>query len=266
MKRKAMPTATADYMKKANDGGSGISIFDPVLCEAMYLWFSKENAIVLDPFAGGSVRGIVASKMKRQYIGVELRREQVEANREQGKKLCPKMEPIWHCGDSQDIQQICEGVEADLIFSCPPYADLEIYSDDPRDISTMDYKEFLAQYTVIITKACALLKPNRFAVFVVGEVRSQKKPGYYYNFVPDTIRAFEQAGLHFYNEAILITAIGTLSIRCARPFNTSRKMGKTHQNILVFVKGDPVIAAAELGVVQMDESLFAGGVGTGEQL
>jgi len=30
----------------------------------------------------------------------------------------------------------------------------------------------------------------------------------------------------------------------------SRKIGKMHQNIMIFVKGDPKIAAAELGDIQ----------------
>jgi hypothetical protein len=38
------------------------SIFDPVLCEIAYRWFCPSGGTVLDPFAGGSVRGIVASK------------------------------------------------------------------------------------------------------------------------------------------------------------------------------------------------------------
>jgi hypothetical protein len=35
---------------------------------------------VLDPFAGGSARGIVASRLGGRYIGIELRAEQVAAN------------------------------------------------------------------------------------------------------------------------------------------------------------------------------------------
>ena len=46
------------------------------------------RGMILDPFAGGSVRGIVASKLGRQYIGHELRQEQVDANRAQGSELC----------------------------------------------------------------------------------------------------------------------------------------------------------------------------------
>ena len=57
------------------------SIFDPVTCELAYRWFTPPGARVLDPFAGGSVRGVTASVLARWYYGVELRAEQVEANR-----------------------------------------------------------------------------------------------------------------------------------------------------------------------------------------
>jgi DNA modification methylase len=231
---------------------SGTSIFDPVLCELAYAWFSLPGGIVLDPFAGGSVRGIVASKLGRQYIGHELRQEQVAANQQQGSEICgdDAAPPAWICGDSRNIDQTCADVKADLVFSCPPYADLEVYSDDPKDLSTLGYEQFREAYFEIIKKACALLKPDRFACFVVGEVRDKK--GNYYDFVGDTIKAFRAAGLEYYNEAILVTAVGSLPIRAGKQFSASRKLGKTHQNVLVFVKGDGKRAAKACGDVQID--------------
>ena len=62
---------------------TGTSIFDPVLCELNYRWFCPPGGVILDPFAGGSVRGIVASVLGYRYHGAELRGEQVEANRAQ---------------------------------------------------------------------------------------------------------------------------------------------------------------------------------------
>ncbi|KKK48239.1 hypothetical protein LCGC14_3147140, partial [marine sediment metagenome] len=59
----------------------GTSIFDPVLCEIAYRWFSPPDGRVLDPFAGGSVRGIVAAYLGRDYTGIDLSLPQVEANR-----------------------------------------------------------------------------------------------------------------------------------------------------------------------------------------
>ena len=130
---------------------------------------------------------------------------------------------------------------ADLIFSCPPYGDLEVYSEHPRDLSAMNWPDFVHAYRTIIARACARLKQDRFACFVVGDFRDSR--GHYRNFVSTTIQAFLDAGLSYYNEAILCTAVGSAAMRVTKQFDASRKMAKTHQNVLVFVKGDGKAAA-----------------------
>jgi DNA modification methylase len=226
----------------------GTSIFDPVLCELVYRWFCPPGGLVLDPFAGGSVRGIVASKLGRQYIGVDLRAEQIAANRDQAAGICDDPQPAWIVGDALNVAALAEGVAADLVFSCPPYADLERYSDDPLDLSTLDYPAFRDKYRAIVAASVGLLKPDRFACFVVGDVRDRK--GFYRRFVSDTEQAFEDAGARLYNEAILVTATGSLPVRVGRQFEAGRKLGKTHQNVLVFCKGDPKRATAAIGPVE----------------
>ena len=218
---------------------TGTSIFDPVLCELSYKWFNVPNGKILDCFAGGSVRGIVAAKLGYEYLGNDLREEQIDANRINAKEVLQDSElyPTWTCGDSLNIDTIAKGYEADLIFSCPPYADLEVYSDKKEDLSNMSYKDFIAVYREIIRKTCSLLKEDRFAVFVVGDVRDKK--GFYRNFVSDTIQAFIDCDVLLYNEMILVNKIGNLQMRAGRYFNGSRKVGKQHQNVLVFYKGNP---------------------------
>lgn len=235
---------------------SGTSIFDPVLCELVYRWFCPTEGTVLDPFAGGSVRGIVAAKLGLQYVGVELRREQVEANRMQGDDICAgdTHPPVWHCGDSRNIGALANGVEVDLVFSCPPYADLEVYSDDPKDISTLTYDEFIEAYRHIIAESCALLKDDRFAVWVVGDVRD--KQGFYRDFIGDTKAAFRDCGLKLYNEAILLTAIGSLPIRVGNQFSSGRKLGKAHQNVFCFYKGNPKNIKDAFGAINVDDSFL----------
>jgi hypothetical protein len=61
----------------------GTSIFDPVLCEVVYRWFCPPGGSVLDPFAGGSVRGIVAARLGLSYTGIDLSERQLAANVEQ---------------------------------------------------------------------------------------------------------------------------------------------------------------------------------------
>jgi len=215
----------------------------------MYTWFCDKpdpeytsKWKVLDPFAGGSVRGVVAHKLGLDYTGIELRKEQVEANIEQGKKLLePDNQPKWICGDSdQVLDTIPEDLknEFDMILSCPPYYNLEIYSQDENDLSNMTYKAFIEKYTSIIRKATARLKNGGYAVFIVGDMRDEN--GYYRDFVNDTKRAFmdlvfKNDGLKLYNDMVFLTPIGTAMIRANNTFG-ERKVVKIHENILVFKK------------------------------
>jgi hypothetical protein len=254
-----MPEWAYQHGNLANTG-VGTSIFDPVLTELLVRWFSAENAVVFDPFAGGSVRGIVSAKLGRDYTGIELRGEQVEENRAQAKIILSDEDgaAAWVVGDSQHSPTLLPPeYEADMILSCPPYYDLEQYSDDPADISNAGtYEDFLTTYRVIIKNAVARLKDNRFACWVVGDVRG--KDGAYCNFVSDTIQAFIDAGMQLWNEAILVTPVGSLPLRAARPFRINRKLGKTHQNVLIFFKGDPTAIKDDLGELSPEAFLHDG--------
>jgi len=222
-----------DTKSKKNNSANYVSIFDPALCEVLYHWFCPEKGTILDPFAGGSVRGIVANKLGFNYTGIDIRQEQIDSNRKQALDILKvDNQPNWYVGDSNEV---LEGFnkEFDFVFSCPPYADLEVYSDLENDISNMPYNKFMEAYESIINKSCKMLKSGGLACFVVGEVRDKK--GNYIGFVPDTIRAFEKAGMSFYNEAILLNAIASASMR-ANGNMKSKKLVKVHQNILVFKK------------------------------
>jgi len=248
IKRKTSPDRINLKRIQGMDKGytSGTSVFDPVLCELIYRWFCPENGKVLDPFAGGSVRGITAAWLNRKYIGIDLSKEQVNSNKEQwiaieGKAFYVKRpRPLWLVGDAKDVQIIARArdkVKYDLIFSCPPYGNLETYSDNPADLSNFKDEDFDKAYAEIIFNACQMLKENRFACFVVGDYRNTE--GFYRNLPTKTILNFQNAGLRLYNEIILMTAIGTLPIRINKQFTRGRKVGKMHQNILIFFKGNP---------------------------
>lgn len=258
LKREPSWDEILDYAKKKGmHVYEGASIFDPVLCELSYRWFCPEGGNILDPFAGGSVRGIVADVLGNNYNGIDLRPEQVEANKKQAKEL--KLNNVeWHAGDSNEVLDNIEFKDIDFVYSCPPYADLEKYSDDPKDLSNMDYADFKDVYFSIIKKSVAQLKDDRFACFVVGDVRDKK--GFYYNFVSDTIQAFKDAGMELYNEIILVNVVGSLAVRVRRQFNGGRKVGKMHQNVLVFYKGNPKnikqnFPALEIGEVEALEQV-----------
>jgi DNA modification methylase len=248
-----------DYKPDMKNTGN-TSIFDPVLTELILRWFSASDSQVLDPFAGGSVRGVASAALGRHYTGIELSGDQVRANRAQHPRVTNKARDLlgidtpigsakWLIGDSdKKLESLPEDYTADLIMSCPPYADLEVYSDDPRDISNMKYEDFLTVYRSIITKSAERLNDDRFAAFVVSEVRN-KKTGEYRGLVPDTVAAFRDAGLSFYNDAVLLNMIGSAALRANGQMKATRKLQRLHQNVLVFVKGDAKRAADYCGDV-----------------
>ena len=224
---------------------SNVSIFDATLCEKMYEWFVPKGGMILDPFAGGSVRGIVATEMGFEYTGIDLSKEQISANKTQSEK------PNWVIGDSEDVLETINDEMYDFIFTCPPYYDLEIYSDDINDISNMNVEEFDKKYYSILNKSTKKLKNNRFFAVVVSEVREQSvtgnyKIGKYKGLVWKTIEACEKAGLHFYNDMILLHSQHTASRIVDTYFNRNRKIASVHQNILVFVKGNPDLATEDI--------------------
>lgn len=159
--------------------------------------------------------------------------------------LHQRVAPKWSAGDAADVLRELTNDSADFVFTCPPYGDLEVYSDDPRDLSTLDDAGFLAAYRDIIDHAVRVLRPGRFCAIVVGDYR--RKDGTYSNFVGRTVQAFEDAGARLYNEAVLVSPVGSMAMRATRQFSASRKLVRGHQQLLVFVKGSWKAARAACG-------------------
>lgn len=274
----------------------GTSVFDPALTELVYAWFSAPGMRVLDPWAGGSVRGIVAAVLGRDYTGIELRPEQIEANRAQLESIgaavaagygmgggepewltgsaedalagladesydmafsAPPKYPVriemkgtpeWVEGESTEVLRDVDAASYDLAFGCPPYYDLEKYSDDPRDLSNLTVAEFDAQMVRNIAEVARVLRPDSYAVFVVGSVRDRN--GYVLDMRRCMSTAAEAAGLRLVNDAVLLTPVGNAAPRAARGFKGTRTLARVHQEVLVYVKGDRKRASARCGEVE----------------
>lgn len=214
-----------------------VSILDPVLCEIIISWFGLGvGTKCVDPFAGDTSFGFVSGMKGCEFTGIELRSEQAKLNQERCEKANLKSKYIND--DGQNILKHIKPNTQDLLFSCPPYFDLEIYSDLPNDASNQgSYEEFLKILENAFSGAIKTLKENRFAAIVVSNIRNTKT-GCYRNFVDDVIRLFQRNGMEFYNDIILVDVVGSASQRAAHNMK-NRKVVKVHQNVLIFYKGDP---------------------------
>lgn len=226
------------------------SLFDPVLCELAYRWFCPAGGLVLDPFSGGVTRGLIGAALGLDYVGIDVREEQVEENLQQWRSIGAEDwgTPVWVLGDGTRPLEAAPGAY-DFILTCPPYWNLEKYSDQPDDLSNMGWADFAAAYTRGIHEATAMLKQDRFAVYVVGDVRDKDRDGCFRSLAALTMQAFEEVGMGLYNQAILVVPTGSLPVRASRTFAHVRKLGTQHQFVQVYLKGDARRANAALGPV-----------------
>ena len=176
------------------------------------------------------LRGIICLKSS-QHIGCDLRAEQVEANRAQGAEITPDNPPIWHCSDSRNTDRVGEGLQADMILPALPTQISRSYSDNPKDLPTLPYDQSarglpgdrqILQPPEGQRAACpSLAMPaTKRATTTTSSATPSKRP--------------TDAGLSYYNEAILITlALAPCRSRAGRTSASTRKLGKTHQNVQV---------------------------------
>ncbi len=235
----------ADLVRFAGDA-KGTSVFDPALAEVLTSWFSRSGDRVLDPWAGGSVRGIVAALTGRSYTGVELSEAQVAANVAQWDSLTERRgdTPEWVIGDSLDVLRTMPAESADFVLACPPYYSLERYSDDPRDLSNMTPEQFDEAIAETVTELERIMRPDRYAAFVMGSVRG--RDGHLMSMQRCFLAAAERAGLAYHQDFILVTQVGTAASRAARAFVGARTAARVHQEVMVLLKGDRKRAAARL--------------------
>ena len=210
-----------------------VSILDPVMAEVVCEWYGIDKGKSFDVFAGDTAFGYVSSSKGMSFTGIELREEQAAINNERTKSLTAK----YICDDGRNVLKHIEEESQDLLFSCPPYYNLEVYSNDERDASNQQsYDDFIKIIEEAFSNAVKCLKNNRFAVVVVGDVRD-RKTGAYYCFQDDIKRIFRNNGLVLYNEIVLIQPIGNAALR-ANVNMRNRKTVKVHEYVLVFYKGD----------------------------
>jgi hypothetical protein len=229
-----------------------VSLLDPVLSELVNHWFGFNGCNTFDCFAGDSVFGYVSSYMGNKFTGIELRQEQAYLN---NTRIAQYPDSKYYCDDGQNVLTHIGENSQDLLFSCPPYFDLEIYSDLPNDASNQkNYNDFISILDNAFSNAIKCLKNNRFAVIVVGDVRDKK--GFYYDFIGSIKAIFKKNGMPVYNEMILIEQSGTLAIR-ANNMMKNRKIGKCHQNVLVFFKGNPKKIQSIYPEIKEDYEKFA---------
>lgn len=191
--------------KYGKESFKGVSILDAVLAEIMVRWFCPNNGKTFDYFDNKKVFSSVAEHLGNSFASIE----------ELGMAETPSN---------------LDAKSQDMFFTCP-----DLYDVDQKE-NKQSYEEYLNYLKLALTGAVNYLKDDRFAIVVLSNVRG--KDGAYYDICGEITKELQGVGLVLYNDIILLDNIGTLAMRAGRYFNSTRKVGRCHTQVLVYYKGN----------------------------
>ncbi|RLD11113.1 MAG: site-specific DNA-methyltransferase [Chloroflexota bacterium] len=162
--------------------------------------FTHEGQLVLDPFVGSGTTLVAAQDLNRNAVGFDLQEDYI--------KLCEKRlasnnffnqaQQIAVQDDALNIPNYFEAESVSLIWTSPPYANLlnrkrknksrrgnerkneqfdqiEQYSQNPRDLGTMEVEEFTIAMGDIFERLLPLLHPKAHCVINVPDMWWENK-------------------------------------------------------------------------------------------
>lgn len=225
--RKTLNSHRSDRRNGVN--GGKCSVFNPHLAQMILSAYCEPKSKIYDPFGGGGTRGYIATKMGHLYTGVEIRSEEVERIKKQMKEW-----DIYFNMINGDSTTYCPTEKYDFVYTCPPYYDLELYSDLENDLSNApSYKDYLILLKKVMENTFNLLKNNCFAIFVVGNFRNKK--GNLEHLNGDLINIAKEVGFKLWDELIWCGASNVALTRCGK-FEKNRKSVRMHEYIIVLKK------------------------------
>ncbi len=211
------------------------SYFNPKLCKMIYSSYCPKNGNIFDPFSS-VVRPYMAKLLDYNYVGCEVRKDECE-------KIESKLDTnsLFEQSNVRVLNMDCREFESDqkfdLVFTCPPYWNLETYSEQSNDMSSISsYSEFLTEMSRVYEKCASLMHEDSYCCFVVADFRDYSEGRKLINrlvpFVSDMIRCGEDSGLTLYDKVIVKKPMGTAPSRLKLWNN--RKTVRIHEELLVF--------------------------------
>lgn len=221
---------------KGKSFNGNASVLDPVACEVILRMFMPKNGCrVYNPFGGGVQFGFVTGDAGYEYTASEIRQNQCDANN----AICQDFVNVkWIQSDSA---KFIPKQKYDLMFSCPPYYQVEEYIDYDNVIPEGElnnlptYEQFRDTLFEGYKNALTMLNDNCFFVIMTGD--SRDKNGAYYGCEAEHELFFKEQGLHIYNKIVYLECEFTRLAHAKVTLNY-RKFPKREQKILVFYKGD----------------------------
>ena len=178
------------------------AVFPISLAKKVVSLFTHKGELVLDPFCGIGTTLIASRDLERNAVGFDLKSEYCEQSnsRLSQETLSNNSNQVVICDDARNITEYLKNETVKLVFTSPPYANLlnrqrenksrrgkerkneqyqkvEQYSQDPRDLGTLDIDDFQKELTSIYKGIFPLIRKGGHNVINVADVwwKGEKK-------------------------------------------------------------------------------------------
>ncbi len=178
-------------------GASSISHFKPMIAKYIYAKYNTKKT--LDFSCGWSARCVAALSLGIEYYGIDpLTAEKIN---ETIKYFGGTGKCIKDCSESADYSVF---PQVDLCFSCCPYFNIEIYSNDTTQSSNYgDYQDWLDKYWKATVLNC-YQKTNYFGFVAMENVRK-------FSFLADLMKICSDCGGVLVEDTLISAARSHLS-------------------------------------------------------
>jgi len=204
-----IPTKKVGTVSPVSDIGERsipISLRNPQVDEWVFKMWGGRGYTVYNCFLGHTVEYIIFGQLgAKKYIGGTVNTTILYINQDfynKHKHLVPQdYEVVFLEEDATEMRDIPDN-SIDLIWASPPYWKAErLKSDHPHELAkTETYDELLELYAKTFKQMHRVMKPDRFVVLQVGDVRFEGK---LYPLHVDTIELAQEAGLQLHDIVIL---------------------------------------------------------------
>lgn len=233
--------------------GSTPTNFLPMNAQAIFERFTPEGGVIWDPCTGfgGRMLGALSSRKNFKYVGTDPSTEVMHNLHKLGEAIMHTLDGELnddgtpyetegryelHCMGAEELNIPDNSV--DFVFTSPPYADLELYSNDGKDFNSKnqstnkfpELEEWMEGFVRgVVKKIASALKPGSYCAINIADFNLHGRDVHY---VDDWTRISEEEGLtRMRGQQIYL---GVRARSGSKLLGTGDSMKK--ENILVFQK------------------------------
>jgi DNA modification methylase len=185
---------------------------------------SPQGELVLDPFLGIGTTLIAAQDLNRNAVGFDLKKEYIDIAKKRLSqlRLGASTQQVAILDEAKNIPEYLEENTVSLCITSPPYANMlnrprlnksirgdqrangqflriQQYSNDPRDLGTMNHEEYSKALEEIYSGILPLMRTKAHCIVNINDVWWENKRCLTHVYV---IEALQRAGFEFRNTFI----------------------------------------------------------------